>query len=126
MEIKDFIAETISQINDGCIEAQKKIEGAGSIVNPKFSVKDQFRSYLATNDDLRGRQEITEINFEINLATVSNESEKGGIGVEKIIVAGTSRSKEKSDSISHRITFKIPVVFQPGNQDQERARPYVG
>lgn len=66
MELKEFIKETITQISEGIIEAQKDIKEKGlGVVNPPEGVNSNLqghRSYGISNPNL--------VEFEVSLTNI--------------------------------------------------------
>ena len=49
MELQEFIKETLVQITNGVIEAQKEIKETGGLINPKSWTKDLLSSSSSDN-----------------------------------------------------------------------------
>lgn len=122
MELKEFIKETISAISSGLKESQDELKSAGVIINPKYTVKNETRHYLANEQDFLGKTEVTELFFDVAVEVSESSSGKSGIGISKVIEAGKSKSTEDSNSKMNRISFKVPLLFPPGNPEQKTPR----
>ena len=115
MNIQDFVRDTLTEIVEGVIEAQKALVEKNADVNPIGGHFDQAA--------LRGRQwsfekGITEIvSFDVALTEESAKGTKGGIGVFLGGVGlGSQGQSEASTSSLSRIQFQIPILLPPGGK----------
>ena len=94
MELEKFITQTIVDITNGILEAQRNLEDTDVIIN----AYDQ--------DKLRN------INFDIATVTEKTKEIEGEVSA-KIFVAGIDLEGKigKSDSVTSRISFTVPVVL---------------
>lgn len=124
MELKEFINQTISEIATAMIESQSELKDKKVIINPKYTVKDGNRHYLATEVDANGRTEVSELSFDLALEVSDSESGSKGIGIASVLQAGASKSSEQGSTITQRISFTVPVVFPSGNPEQVKPRKH--
>lgn len=86
MELKDFIAQTISQVMEGVSEAQKLAENVGGAVNPKGQV------YLTPDSAPfmdKGTTRIGDfINFDVAIEVTEGKEESGGAKVSVPSIGG--------------------------------------
>jgi hypothetical protein len=103
LDLKDFVADVVSQLTDGVIEAinrhdAKQIPGR---INPIF--EDSSGAY-----DWKGAVQ----NIEFDISVVVSEKKSGAFEAgAKVFVAdlGGKRSKSHEDTMTNRIKFTIPV-----------------
>lgn len=107
MELKEFVKETITQVVDGIIEAQKITGDKGAKVNPFEALSSNSTEVYMPN-----RSYIGLIKFEVALASSENREGKSGIGVWLGgIGAGTQGKIGSKDESVTNIKFSIPVDF---------------
>jgi hypothetical protein len=103
MDLKDFIAETLTQISGGIAEAQKN----GNEINP---------SQISNISPARSRvtnQIIHSIDFDV--AIFANEGTEAkantGITVASFLSLGASGKSNEASGTQSRIKFSIPMSF---------------
>jgi len=99
VELKEFIASTLGEIQEGVQMAIDQTRGKGAI-NPSWSGTDQI-----------GAKYIQNVQFDIAV-TVDDESKGsigGGIKVVGISIGGEDISASKTSRVS-RIQFSIPII----------------
>lgn len=122
MELKDYIAETLVQITNGIIEAQKQLNDVDVIVNPAktFGTKGDF--WIGKNQDkgpvVRRVQEV-----EMKIGVISTE-EKTGDGGAKIHLGvlnlGAGIEDKGTERNENYVKFMIPVSFPVSDFDPEK------
>jgi hypothetical protein len=107
MELKDFIAETLSQIVTGVVEAQTKVSTAGGSVVPHVrNASDDKSMYGRTN----AGNPVIFVDFDVSIAAQEGTATKGGIGVVSgIFNLGSSGQSNENLQTSNKIKFKVPV-----------------
>jgi hypothetical protein len=108
MELKDFVAETLKQILDGVVMAQKYATNIGAVVNPanvfpagdgSSSLKSRDRGYV-----------IQMIEFDVVVTTTDSDRAKGGVGIFiGALGTGIQGEEEQSKSRQDRIRFSVPL-----------------
>lgn len=116
LQLEDFITETIKQIINGTVSAQKHASEHNAGVAPG---KMQFRS--TEGGQLWNQKDgtpIQQVDFDVAVTTTEGTEAKGGAGifVGSFGVGAQGKSDYESSSIS-RIRFKIPLQLpsQPGS-----------
>lgn len=113
MELKDFISETIIQINQGLLEAQEKTKEYGTVINPPVRGKkeDTLFTYKDSNIFLANG-----IEFDVCLVVEEsqNSDKKGKLelaaGIFKI--GGQDKKSENSKNQEvNRVKFSIPILW---------------
>ena len=103
MDVKDFVADVISQICDGVTEAIHKHDAAGSVgrINPIFKDKSGKVDWA---------KHVQNIEFDISITEDAKTSGKAGGGIKVYFVsANASADKSRETSMVNRIKFTIPV-----------------
>lgn len=102
MELHEFVKETLVQIVNGIVEAQKNdiIRDNNASVVP-FGV--------STSDMKLANREIE---FDVVITTQTESSAKGGIGIfVGGLGVGTQGKLNANDSLVNRVKFSVPVLF---------------
>jgi hypothetical protein len=107
MELKDFIAQSLSQIVEGIMEA-KKLSKGGKISPGVFPMGEDQKWFRAA-DDIGDWIEFVE--FDVAVTVTEGEKDKSNIGVMAIIRAGMANESEASTSHVTRLKFRVPVVW---------------
>ena len=116
MELKTFVAETISQIVEGVAEAQERCKGRGALVNPRVAGNYVQRDELWAGD---GSAPAQFVEFDVALTATEGTGTKGGIGV--IVGAftlGSSGQSQAERSASSRVKFSVPLVLPEGHRGE--------
>lgn len=122
MKLNEFISQSLIEIGQGIIEAQKEyaeFEGMGGQVNP--------RGMTYSNPDLiAGQHKATSriaqtVEFDLMVADASESGKSGKAGIE-VLGQGISgnASQVKNEESVNRIRFKIPVVFPKSDYKEEQ------
>lgn len=124
MELKEFIAQTISQVMEGVREAQKLAEEAGGAVNPK----GQF--YLTPDSAPFMDRETTRIgdfiSFDAAIEVTEGKEESGGakISVPSIGGFGGNLFRKKQNRSFNRVNFRLPVIYPKGTYKENERITY--
>lgn len=121
MDLKDFVSETLKQITEGVIEAQKQAKAVGAWINPQdrgactaFSVQNptkvRFAEIVGPNHT-GYLNEVHVVEFHVALTVTEREGKESGIGIAKILNVGTSRESAASEESVTNIRFNVPIVF---------------
>ena len=120
MELKDFIAQTTSQIMEGVKEAQKLAEESGGAVNPKGQL------YLVPDAAPFMDKSTTRIgdfiNFDVAIEVTETTGESGGAKISVSAIGGFGgdlNRKSQNKSIS-RVNFRLPIIYPKGNYEEDK------
>lgn len=114
MEIKDFIKETLSQITEGIVEANKEMINDGAFVastNLREANGLPKSGTYAKRDNTM--QVVREVEFDISIA-VTDSTQSGGKGslhVVSLIRADGGIDNNYSSSSTQRIKFSLPLAL---------------
>lgn len=117
MELKDFISNTIEQISLGILEASKKCNQYGVIVNPNITIGEQGDFCISKQPEhVNIQRRVQLIDMDIAVTVIESEEGKieGKLGVSFIGVGGKSQ-EGKSTSNESRVKFSIPVCLPVTN-----------
>jgi hypothetical protein len=124
MELKDFIAQTISQIMEGVKESQELAHQSGGAVNPKgqmYLVED-----AAPFMD-KGTTRIGDfMHFDVAVEVTEGKAKSGGakISVPTIGGLGGELNEETRNKSISRVSFRIPVIFPKSKYEEGQAVAY--
>jgi len=121
MQLKDFISETLSQLIDGVVEAQAKVQASGGRVSPHVRTPNDPKSlYGRTNDQLP----VIFVDFDISVEAQETKGTKGGIGVVTgMFNLGSGGESRENRQSMNKIKFSIPVALplQPYKDDESKS-----
>ena len=110
MELKTYVAETLTQIVDGIIIAQQDLKEKKAIVNPPTTVESKGLFYEGLPPHRQKTVQMVE--FEVILGQTEGVEAKGSIGVFfASIGVGAQGKTETGSSATNKIKFSIPIVF---------------
>lgn len=116
MDLKDFIATSLSQIAEGILAASDSLEDTDAVVNPtRLATHSRdaqgYGRTLLSGEPERGRA-VERVNFDVAITTEDSTAGKAGLKVGPasfgLNVGGDMNSKAGQAS---RIQFGIPMVF---------------
>jgi len=114
MDLKDFVAQTLSQIVQGVAEAKAPVEALGAEVNPLLRTGQT----TAGNAGLlwAGSSYAQIVQFDVALTITEGKGTKGGIGVfaGAVTLGSSGQSQTESSSVS-RVKFSVPLSL-PGRR----------
>ena len=113
MELKDYIAETLVQITNGILEAQKQLSDVDVIVNPAESFGSKGDFWIGKNQDrgpvLRRVQEV-----EMKIGVIYSEETMGDGGARVhlgVLNIGAGVEEKGVERNENYVKFAIPVSF---------------
>ena len=105
MDIKEFVAETLSQIVDGVVDAQQRTSEKKAAIVP-YNKYDQ------------------KVCFDVAVTVVENKETTGKAGITVwSIGGGVSGKSETSRSTVSRIKFEIPIDLPKGSEPPPQSEP---
>ncbi|NQT37166.1 MAG: hypothetical protein HQ581_06735 [Planctomycetes bacterium] len=98
LSLQDFVKNTLVQVFQGVLEAQKELKECDGLVAPRPRAEDPFQ----------------EFEFDVVLTSSQATASKGGIGVLLGgIGLGAQGESRDSGSSNTRVRFSVPVIFPP-------------
>ncbi len=108
MELQNFITETLTQIVNGVIDAQKELKDTGCLINPY--VHDKEHTYT-TNDGRGINRAVQKVKMNVVLSVSENKEKNSKIGVFKVIEAGVGKESATQNSQMTTLEFEIPIAL---------------
>ena len=114
MELKDFVADTLTQISEGILEVQKQAEDSGLYVCPRMTTEGQVAK------EGQASYAAHKVSFDIAVEAVASKGTDGTDGAKfrvevlscRLDVGSSSKETDSSSSRQvSRIQFDIPVVW---------------
>lgn len=118
MELKEFISSTLTQIAEGVRDAQSHYSEIGGVVNPGNlkSVEGTSIMYGIVDPNYLSVHLLSNVHFEVTLATEDKSSNSGGIGVflSAVSLGGKSSDSDSKTSLN-KVTFDVTVSLPAQN-----------
>lgn len=112
MELKEFITQTLININQGIIDAQEQTKESGIVINPKNIKKRDSNIFEVCNGN---SAPIQEIEFNIVVNVTEGKDSKIAVGAfTGMLSGGVSNTNQNNSSTQTTIKFNLPVKF-PSN-----------
>ena len=115
VELKDFVAQALTQITEGVAEAQENLHSSGARVNPRLrNVLPQGDKNFASLGwaDGEGGNPVLMVKFDVAVTASEGTKTKGGIGVVTgILSLGSTGATDKDNSSATRISFQVPRML---------------
>ncbi len=113
MKLKDFVANSISEIIEGISTSQEKIKDTGAIINPKGDDVNIGSNSVLGRSRIDGKYiPIVEMSFDIMVEVSDSESDKAGISVITGLFGAGAALENKNDNRSiNSIKFSVPILF---------------
>lgn len=122
MELKDYIAETLVQITNGIIEAQKRLQDSDVIVNPAQTFGSKGDFWIGKNQD-KGpvARRVQEVEMKIGVISTEETTGDGGaklhLGVLNLGAGIEDKGMERNENY---VKFSIPVSFPVTDYEPEK------
>jgi hypothetical protein len=122
MELKDYIAETLVQITNGIIEAQKRLQDSDVIINPAQTFGSKGDFWIGKNQD-KGpvARRVQEVEMKIGVISTEETTEDGGaklhLGVLNLGAGIEDKGMERNENY---VKFSIPVSFPVIDYEPEK------
>lgn len=102
MDVKEFVSETLRQIVDGVVDAQRHTKEKNAVIVPYYDSRKM-------------------VNFDVAVTVVEGKETTGKAGISVwSIGAGLGGKTESSSSTVSRIKFDIPVDLPKGSERPPR------
>lgn len=122
MELKDYIAETLVQITNGIIEAQKRLQDSDVIINPAQTFGSKGDFWIGKNQD-KGpvARRVQEVEMKIGVISTEETTGDGGaklhLGVLNLGAGIEDKGMERNENY---VKFSIPVSFPVIDYEPEK------
>ena len=119
MELRTFIAQSLTQIAKAIIEANTSLNGKDAFVNPsniavrgRSDVSGGYTQLRMNRGDQVEERTVELIEFDVAVAASEEQSTSGGVSVALSVLGVGGKVKHESTAGSEsRIHFSIPMVF---------------
>lgn len=121
MDLKDFVSETLSQINQGVKYARKNIEGDdGTKIGSRLrTISSGVTSEYLANQSDGGVAHLVHFDVALTVSDTSGSSSKGKISVASIFSAQGDTSEDSTSSEVSRVRFTIPISFEQAPKQEK-------
>ena len=122
MELKDYISETLVQITNGIIEAQKRLQDSDVIINPAQTFGSKGDFWIGKNQD-KGpvARRVQEVEMKIGVISTEETTGDGGaklhLGVLNLGAGIEDKGMERNENY---VKFSIPVSFPVTDYEPEK------
>jgi hypothetical protein len=114
VELREFITAALSDIIQGVVEAQKKLEDNGRYVNPQLSSEQGELQAQGKQVSIQG-QLVHTVDFDVAVHSIGTDM-KGGIGVVAGVLAVGSHGQSNENIAVSRLKFSVPVTLPYGEK----------
>ena len=122
MELKDYIAETLVQITNGIIEAQKRLQDSDVIINPAQTFGSKGDFWIGKNQD-KGPVACRVQEVEMKIGVISTEETTGDGGAKLhlgVLNLGAGIENKGMERNENYVKFSIPVSFPVTDYEPEK------
>lgn len=107
MDLRNFIAETLTQIIGGITDAQKNM-----MEFQKDKESEYTAPYVNPNPSSDNHKKLSDVDFDVAVTVSEGKSVEGsgGLSVMGVSLGGKGGSEQTNSSVS-RIKFSIPVSY---------------
>ena len=112
LTLKDFISQSLNEIMDGVVEAQKHAKEVNGIVNPHIKIIEGNPYIDEDADDID--KNLTTLDFDIAVTVGDDDKLQGGLGIFAAALGVGVKGEiiDRSETIS-RIKFQIFTSLPP-------------
>jgi hypothetical protein len=108
MDLKTFVAETLTQIVEGVADAQRRCANLGARVNPPGISGTSEAQGWADEDGAPAQA----VRFDVAVTASEGSGTKGGIGVVAgVFTLGSAGHSKTEHAASSRVQFVVPLVL---------------
>lgn len=111
MDLKEFVAESLSQIVEGVTEAQQRIAEIGGAVSPAIA----SLSHNKRDGTLHDGRVVRLVEFDVAVSASSEDTTGAGakLTVASIFSGGGEKRKQNVSESYSRIQFTVPIAYPP-------------
>lgn len=122
MDLKDFVASTLTQIVEGVAQSAEAVSKAGGAVSPAFKPSTTSTERVgSTSDGLN--TPVYAVSFDVAVVASSTDSLDGGakLTVASVLSVGGKATTSERDEVTSRIKFMIPLLLPTDLKSNEAA-----
>ena len=119
MELKDFIKESLVQINLAIEESNKELEHSTAVINPAGiqinSENSQAYGRESNNPEHKNTKVVHKIDFDVAVQAQDDTKFNGGAKISIASIGiGIGGEEKNSNKTESRLRFSIPVIYAEG------------
>ena len=121
MELKHFISETLTQLIEGVVEAQSKVQPSGGRICPYVRNPSDSKSLYGKTSE---QMPVIFVDFDVSIEAQEGTGTKGGVGVVAgMFTLGSQGESKENRQSTNKIKFSIPVALplQISNKNEEQS-----
>lgn len=99
MNLKEYITNVIVDVAEGILEAKTSLKEKDVQINPKLSSRP-----ISSND-----RSVQELKISVAITLDETSTDESGIGVDKIIRVGKSKSASYTENTTNNVAFSVPL-----------------
>jgi hypothetical protein len=115
MELKDFVAQSLTQIAQGVVEAQDNLAPLGAKANPRMRrlFTQGEKNYASIGEaEGDGGNPVLMVSFDVAVTTTEGTKTQGRISVVTgILSLGSAGATDKGNAAASRIAFQVPLLL---------------
>ena len=112
IELKEFVAQALTQIIDGIAEAQSHAKDKGAKINPRGLFVSAEGNLTAPKHSANPSRTPQIVDFDLAITVSDARTQRAGIGIFVADVGIGGQAKDESGTITlSRLKFSIPVLF---------------
>lgn len=118
MELKDFVAATLTQICQGIEQAKNELQESSARIAPPLDHMGKVSKFPESDS-------VQMVHFDVFLSEHGKAGKKGGgglsVSLSKVAVkAELGANKENATTSGHRVSFDIPIVWPESRPNQKK------
>ena len=116
MELKEFVAQTLTDLIQGILDAQTNLGQNGKFINPELSTQQGELEERGSLVSIQG-QLVQNVDFDVAVTATTGKGSKGGIGVVAGVFALGSQAQSSTENIAvSRLKFSVPICLPYGDR----------
>lgn len=122
MDLKDFIASTLTQIVEGVAQSADAVSKAGGAINPAFLASTSSAERVGSTKD-GSSTPVYAVSFDVAVVASSTDSLDAGakLTVASVFSIGGKASNSERDEVTSRIKFMVPLQLPTDLKSNEAA-----
>lgn len=123
MELRQFVAQTVTQILEGVSEAKKLAAGKGGSVSPKaarYPFAQQTEMLKSGMLFTRSGEVVHIVDFDVAVTVVEQSGKEGkaGISIGSVVNLGGGGEQSTSSTSANRLKFRVPICYESDSSPQ--------
>lgn len=110
MELEEFVAESLKQVLNGVVAAQKHATTLGALVSPSHMAQRDSEGKVRSVNYRSDQEHLIEFDVAITTVNSAKAGSGAGIFVGPVGIGGKGESGTSYEHVSH-LRFAVPVVY---------------